>query len=852
MGKSQAKRARGKVLTVNLDDFYQPSAKQKKAHADPHRYVLFGGSMGGGKTVGEDTPVYTPHGPVPIQDISPGDEVWSLDSDYKLQRAKVVGVDCVGLEPAFLIKTTTGNELTCSHTHPLLTAEGWKRIEQLEPGEHIALARKQEVDTNHPEIEDWYVKVMGYLLGDGTIGESPPHWTCVNPVQVAEMKELLPEYLQLHLIKSDTGCDYSINRTDKTIGRRNPLVTMLKEDGVFGHRSYTKFIPERFKRLPLHQTAMLLNRLYATDGWIWGSGVVGFASVSKRLAYDVKELLLRFGIVASIYVRKTPSPFGLCYEVCVSRATDIKIFCTEIGAKGKEKAVAIALERSRKMDKSQSHGIDIVPKKLFRDDPGLAASSFPHHSKGGDYRMHLRDRKRLNVCRGYLQTVVESDPAFESLGKHAYSDVFWDKIVSITDLKEEVEMWDLQIDPNSNFVANGIIVHNSYWLCAEAIQLSIDFPGNVGLICRLENSSFKKTTLRTLLKILPPPLVLNHHRTEQYIDFVNGSRLYYGGLRSSGQGKNEGSTAFDRIKSMDLGHWEIDELTEVPKEFFLLLCSRLRLPGVYYRGAAATNPEPGWVRDTFIDNPGKNHKFIPALPKDNPFLPDGYVEDLREQFDDEWVQKYLEGSWDAATDQSYVFPYKHLRGAIERESSPEEHDGVHFGVDIARGGNKAVIAVRHGPRITIPWQRVVRDTTKILKAVRDYNDLLNPIAIRIDTTGVGGPIYDVLKKEKLPVVEFIAGAKADKPAKFLNVRSESYWKVRQLLLKGALDLPDNRQMLVEMSSIKYEIVRSKKVKIQSKEEMDGGGRKSPDITDAIVMAAGTNKMPGVNVYFFGD
>ena len=86
----------------------------------------------------------------------------------------------------------------------------------------------------------------------------------------------------------------------------------------------------------------------------------------------------------------------------------------------------------------------------------------------------------------------------------------------------------------------------------------------------------------------------------------------------------------------------------------------------------------------------------------------------------------------------------------------------------------------------------------------------------------------------------------------MNVRSESYWKVRQLLLKGALDLPDNRQMLVEMSSIKYEIVRSKKVKIQSKEEMDGGGRKSPDITDAIVMAAGTNKMPGVNVYFFGD
>lgn len=187
-------------------------------------------------------------------------------------------------------------------------------------------------------------------------------------------------------------------------------------------------------------------------------------------------------------------------------------------------------------------------------------------------------------------------------------------------------------------------------LCAEAIKLSLKYPGNRGYFCRHELTTFRRSTLVTFERFCPQEILKNHYRDERILVFRNGSEIIYGGLG--------GEEDLEKIKSTEFGWFGIDEATETLEDMFLLLCSRLRwtLPdGSHpkYRGILASNPEPGWVKDRFVDKRLEDHSFTPALPRDNPHLPKDYDAQLRKQWPDEWVKRYLEGSWDVFEGQVF-------------------------------------------------------------------------------------------------------------------------------------------------------------------------------------------------------
>lgn len=217
-------------------------------------------------------------------------------------------------------------------------------------------------------------------------------------------------------------------------------------------------------------------------------------------------------------------------------------------------------------------------------------------------------------------------------------------------------------------------------ICAESLRLLLAYPGNRGFLCRHEATAFKMTTLATLLTligkiedILHTKLVSNHHRTDKIIYFLNGSTLLYGALGDLSD--------MERIKSLEIGFFGIDEASETEYENYKMLKSRLRwkLPsGEYppYMGILASNPEPGWVKQTFVTpqkmgSPLPKHAFIQALPRDNPHLPSDYLSDLIETNPPDWVKKYIEGSWDALKGQVYP-QFSYERHAIEPFPIPIE------------------------------------------------------------------------------------------------------------------------------------------------------------------------------------
>ena len=195
-------------------------------------------------------------------------------------------------------------------------------------------------------------------------------------------------------------------------------------------------------------------------------------------------------------------------------------------------------------------------------------------------------------------------------------------------------------------------------LSAECIYLCHDFPGNRGYLCRQTFLDLQRSTLETFFNLVPEGIIRKHWRQDKLIEFWNGSEILYGGLGSQED--------FERIKSTEFGFFAIDEATEAAEHFFLLLASRLRwkLPdGSYprFHGLLASNPEPGWVKERFVDQHRKLHIFIKALPKDNSHLPEEYIHTLRGEFPADWVKRYLDGSWD------------HFEGQVYKEFDRDAH-----------------------------------------------------------------------------------------------------------------------------------------------------------------------------------
>jgi PBSX family phage terminase large subunit len=376
----------------------------------------------------------------------------------------------------------------------------------------------------------------------------------------------------------------------------------------------------------------------------------------------------------------------------------------------------------------------------------------------------------------------------------------------------------------------------SVWLCMEAIMLSIDYPGNVGYLCRHENVSLKRTTLVTLKQYLPEALVEKHHQQDQCFTLKNGSKILYGGLKPT-----QADKPVDRIKSMELGWFAIDECTETKEDYFLMLTSRLRLrlPDgslPFYRGLLATNPEPGWVKARFIESDFADHVFIPAKATDNPYLPSDYVANLLKLFPEDWVERYLEGDWTVDEAGDKIFPYRALKEAQTREIEPGYP--ITFGLDVGgeAHGDATVLTMCEGSKVSILFRHSAVDTMKAVNITAEFADKLHPAKIRVDAIGVGEGVYSRLRELKYPVVKVIAGARATDKKKFFNLRSEMHWQVRERLQDGDLDLPEETAVLSEMSDIKWYRHIDKQIRIESKREMHTRGIKSPNISDSVVLA----------------
>lgn len=127
-----------------------------------------------------------------------GQRVGTLNRDYRLDRAVPGNYVDDGIKPVFEVTTRLGRRIETTLTHPYLTIDGWRPLQELKPGDTVAVPRHLPV-FGRETVRECEVKLLAYLIGDGGLTGNTARFTNSNPRIAAEFKDSVAAFGGLRL-----------------------------------------------------------------------------------------------------------------------------------------------------------------------------------------------------------------------------------------------------------------------------------------------------------------------------------------------------------------------------------------------------------------------------------------------------------------------------------------------------------------------------------------------------------------------------------------------------------------------------------------------------------------------------
>lgn len=189
-----------------------------------------------------------------------------------------------------------------------------------------------------------------------------------------------------------------------------------------------------------------------------------------------------------------------------------------------------------------------------------------------------------------------------------------------------------------------------------------------------------------------------------------------------------------------------------------------------------------------------------------------------------------------------LFTPAELATGLANKLEPMETPFKVLGVDPARYGNdKAAVVLNTDGKIEVVQTYQTMDLMQLAARVHKHALDLEVDQVRVDAVGLGGGVMDRLVQlsnaagKPYVVIEMVASASP--PDRTLHRNARAYWydSMKHKLRSGHIELPEDKDLLNEMSRVRYEYPNGI-MKIESKEDMRRRGVESPDILDAAVIA----------------
>lgn len=384
-------------------------------------------------------------------------------------------------------------------------------------------------------------------------------------------------------------------------------------------------------------------------------------------------------------------------------------------------------------------------------------------------------------------------------------------------------------------LCGGIGTGKTMMLLLKAWQHAEAYPKSVGLIIRKEYTDLATSTLKDFKRYFG----VDVSSTKEY-KMANGSIIMF----------RHGSE-FDVLKNLSASFIGIEQAEEFETdEQFNFLRDRLRHPvGTRQLCVIANAKGHNWIWDKWLSKKtSEEFHLVTATSFDNEInLPADFVADLRRMKDDSpaHYSQYVMNNFEQLEQDDYVYSFPALLEAQNRKYTDRMGYGHRvMGFDIARFGNDKCAAVGFQQVGALAWvvfhveQWEHKDlnytTGRILSTAQEHR-VVDSI---IDEDGMGAGVLDFIQHGRQredfrgfrnPSIPF------EKDQFYANPRTQCAFKLRDLVLKGHVAIPDEA-LVQELMSLRFKFTNDGRRVLVSKDEMRKLGIKSPNMADAALMA----------------
>jgi phage terminase large subunit len=188
-------------------------------------------------------------------------------------------------------------------------------------------------------------------------------------------------------------------------------------------------------------------------------------------------------------------------------------------------------------------------------------------------------------------------------------------------------------------------------------------------------------------------------------------------------------------------------------------------------------------------------------------------------------------------DNDSLIPLEWVMAAVNREIDVDEDDPVITGIDLARhGDDKSVILTRRGMKVdNIIKTFNGQNTMEMCGWISIHNNEEEPTCMGIDVVGLGWGVYDRLREVGIRCTAINVAESTSNKDKFERLRDELWWALREDFQLGNISIPDDEELIFELSNVKFRVESNGKIKVESKKEMRARGVASPNKADALVL-----------------
>jgi len=368
-----------------------------------------------------------------------------------------------------------GSTIECTKRHGFLTPDGWKRANDLNINDKVAVPAKtshvgkSELPVDVAELMAWQIAEGYEYVENGKYH----HGRFYNSdTRILERVRELAKKQGIDLLKPRK------EKTTSVISTTQFHQLFLKWGYEWGRKSKDKTIPKSIIAAPLKTQKAFVQAMFDAEGYV-GKTHCEITTASRSMAFTLNDILRHFGIWLRIKIAKKCATNGTKkfrrYYVCTFGGNSINRFVDQFKLISTHKQEA--LEKMAK--KRHNTNVEGVPSQKIVQKIAESGISLRSLNLFTPYKHTQGMSKQLALYVSDKLESIENHELASQLRQLSLESINWCAIKSIEENWFCGHVYDLSVPETHNYIANDIISHNTVQTLAYLATENQTFPALV-------------------------------------------------------------------------------------------------------------------------------------------------------------------------------------------------------------------------------------------------------------------------------------------------------------------------------------------------------------------------------------